>query len=771
MPSKGTFRKKPLAIALAMLTTVAMPTFAGEITALDLTVGDGFIFSDATEEVFPPGVKAVTGAPNNDDYTSPNGFAPQGVENCLMSNRPPDVNCDAEAGSGKRIKNRLTGFGAFDTVYNVTPTGGTTEYFTYGKLTNLTPARLTGFKVIVGTGTGDDFVPISQTEEPLSMDQVAALTSAQALNWPGNGGVDGQNPLQRAWFPDGLYGGGGQEGETGYFETESSGFIFIPEGTDTLTTNGMFGGYSALFGAGLLSSSQLPNGLFFDGDGDPATEAELLYWQAGDLWLDGNGVVQDAATIEALLADPAAYVDSIDDLAGVNLNYSIDVGDISTGKFTVRYVPLFSPIVTAAQSDYQLGVALALDQTEIPYLFLDQTTAAGEIPTTTQTYADFQEVIGAFEALPTSAARSQALERAGTSYLRNFGMQAQLLSRDHVEQVLQHIDSQRGATSAAPAVAGQFGPDNIRVASTTNSAEQLAMSLSQSGSNSRAVSERLSVFVSGSASTGKFDRTTNGAGSDFDGYSLTAGADYRVQDNLRVGGALSYGQNEASIDDNRGKLEADGVSLLAYGSYGAQTGAYADAVAGYSWLDYDNKRNIAIGNYVRQADSSTDGRQVNIALKGGYNFDLGGVIAGPSVQFQYYDLKVDGYKESGAGVLNMSVEDMDFKSKTVWLGGQARMPLKLKSGGDLEVRGSLHWVKELEDGGFGVATRFTDGVLPFVTPVDDRDSDYLRAGLGMAGNFKTQGGRPVTVGLDYQQTFGNSDYREHRATLNVEMRF
>lgn len=745
--------------AAAAVAIVAPPALAGEITGLVGVDGDGFILIDPDENIVEPGAAAVTTAPNNDDFVSPNGFSPNGVENCILASN--GALCDSVAGSGKRVKNNLTGLGVFDNIFSVVPSGGVTEYFNFGKLTNQTGARMTGFRIVIGTGSGDNFTPASQTSEPLTMDQVGELLG-QAADWEGNGDVDGQNPLQRAFFPDGLFGNGGQEGDAGYFSSpDRSGFVFVPDGTDALAATSIFGAYTGFFGDGVLSRNQVPEALFFDDDGDPSTEAALLYWKAGDLWLDGAGIVQDAATVDAMLEQDAYYVDIIEDLSNINLNYSFDIGDLTVGEFTVRFIPVFSPMVTAAQTEYQFNVALALDQTEIPYLFLDQSSATGSQAAISATFDEFQEVTDAINSLPNPASIQQALERAGTSYLRNYGVQAQLLGRDQLEHVLQHLSAGRGS---APIAASSARPERAEDAGTA-AAETFANS-----DGSAQVTDRLTVFLSGSLSTGDIDPTLNGAGSDYTGYTITTGADYHVYDSIRLGAAVSYGDNSANIDDGRGELDASAVTLMAYGTFGTDTGLYGDIVGGYSWLDFDNDRNIVIGTLNREASSKTDGKQKSFAAKAGYNFAFGPLVVGPSVQYQYYDLDVDGYSESGAGVLSMTVDDMNFLSETIWLGGQAKYQVPVGNG-VIEPRASVHWVKEFKDDGFIVDTRFTDGVLPFFTPIDARDDAYVRAGASVAGKFKTNGGLAVELFVAYDGTFGNSDYSQHRFHLGAALRF
>lgn len=616
------------------------------------------------------------------------------------------------------------------------------------------------------------------------MDDLVVLieaTNPNTATWPGTAAdTAGQSPLQRAFFPGGLFGDGGQEGEYGYFTPTDAnaraGFIFLPDGTDTLVASEIWRNvyYNNLFGKGLLDRSQVPEGIFQIDPDNPDGEAILRYWKAGDLWLDAEGVVQDQEEIDALLARDDTYVDIIEDLSNVNLNYSFDVGDISLGEFTVRFVPLYSPILTAAATDYQRAVAGSLDSSEIPFLFFDQSAKAGDVYSTTDEFEAYKIITDAIKTLPTVADRQQALERAGTSYLRNFGIQGMLLGRDNIEGVLQHLDAVRDPAMGVSQVTGTqaniTGQADYAMMAATDSAAGVAMALDDNGDSAFAVSESSSVFISGSASTGDIDSTENGAGADYSGYSLTIGTDYSFTNEVRAGVALAYGENSGDVIDNRGTLKVDGTSLMAFGSYGGATGLYGDVVLGYSWLDYDNERDIVIGDSVNeQAKSSTDGKQMSFTLRSGYNFVLGPMVAGPSARYQYLDLDVDGYEESGAGVLNMAVDDMGIESSTLWLGGQVSMPI-VHDSVFLRPTAHVHWVKEFEDDGNRVDTRFTGGALPFVTPVDGRDSDYIRAGLGFEGAFEA-GGMPATVSLTYDGTFANDDYEDHRATLGLNLRF
>lgn len=773
------FAKTPLVIAIACAGWMGAAQ-AGEVIDLSYTAGDGYILIDADEEVVAPGVKAVTGSLNNNDFTSANGFSPSGVENCLMASSP--ATCDSPKNSGKRIKNNLTGRGAFEHVYNVKTSGGNTEYLSFAKVTNRTGARLLGYQIIVGTGTGANFTPASASDQAglLSMDNVLPLT-AQASAWEGASQAEGQNPLQRTWFPEGLF-GTKEDMSTGYFSTENAGFFFETVGTDTLSTAGMFENtvYAQFFGDGVLTRGQEPQALFLD-NGDPEIEDDIQFWKAGNLWLDAAGTVQDTAAVDALIASSSDYyVATIEDLTNLNLNFSMDIGDLTAGQFTVRYVPIFSPIVTAASSDYQLAVANSLDATQIPFLFFDQNTPVGETPTPTAAYYEFQDIMNAFDALDPGA-QSNALTSMGTSYLRNYGTQGLMMGRDSLEAVQQHLQENRISSLAAPSVSAETLANQLMgtpgaatldqvVGQPITSTADLAMALDDNGSTATvALNDTTSTFISGSASNGSLDSSDNGSGADYSAYSLTVGVDHYLQDQLRVGAALGYGHNEGDVDNNYGNLDLDGYNLTGFVSYGGATGLFTDVLLGYSWLNYDNDRNINIGAEQRKARSSTDGELSSFAVRSGYNFELGPVIAGPSIRYQYMDLSVDGYTEKDAGVLNMQVDDMSYDSSTLGLGGQMTMPIALESG-YLRPYAEAHWVNEFEDDGSQVATSFASGVVPFQTPIDAYDSDYVTVGAGIETTFQASG-MPASVSLNYDGVVSNDDYSDNRVSLDLRVAF
>lgn len=310
----------------------------------------GFITFDGLSG-FTPGVKIV----NDDPLAGSNGL------NCIMANA--NAACNDETKTHKRFKLRATDSGPIDMAFNVNTNGSFTtagndgRYKVFQALGNDTGARMDSFRVTLGTGVGTNFVS-STASDGLSLVQ---SFGSQPLN----------NSQFSALFSNGLFGPQDepQHPLIGYFSDERAGFNLEFDGTDSFVSTGLFGDYSGLFGS-MLSYDQLPQGYFFDDDGDANTDDILIahqltdgtwvqnrsidssgtvgfiafghdgtaYSTLGDLVtaLTGTGIQQCGEAVTAG-APCLAGTTEIDDLAKFNLSFFIDPTGYAGEQFTMRY--------------------------------------------------------------------------------------------------------------------------------------------------------------------------------------------------------------------------------------------------------------------------------------------------------------------------------------------------------------------------------------------------------------------------------------------------
>ena len=334
-------------------------TLMGYVLAKDWPVGE------------PAGIKIV-----NDDFDvkSPK------PTNCIMSTSyldghfldeadPQKVLCSGPFQSHKRYKlamlpSTVDGSNeSLDLVFNVEVEDGSRDYQVYQKINNWTDVRLKGFTIEVGSGTGAAFVPAS---DPAGVGLTNLSLSVPVAIW------DRTNQL--ANFSTGLFGPPDikHDRPAGFFDPDTrAGYTFNEYGlgmigdasgqTDKLTSGATLGSDYVDVPAGALAAANqfgnwlpntmLPFGIFFDDDGNPDTDAELVAWYAynpaitGFSWMrgvaDGFAAVSNATISDTWSNDALYSMAVIDDLVNVGLNYVVTVGDVgASGKFTIRITPV-----------------------------------------------------------------------------------------------------------------------------------------------------------------------------------------------------------------------------------------------------------------------------------------------------------------------------------------------------------------------------------------------------------------------------------------------
>ncbi|HUA79103.1 MAG TPA: autotransporter domain-containing protein [Dyella sp.] len=237
------------------------------------------------------------------------------------------------------------------------------------------------------------------------------------------------------------------------------------------------------------------------------------------------------------------------------------------------------------------------------------------------------------------------------------------------------------------------------------------MMLDNFGSGTRA-------FASISYSNQQFDQKAGAPKTTSNNVDLTIGGDVRASDAISAGVALGIGEHYADVSGGGGyDLQAiTGLGYLTWHSGGAYAGVYGDF--GQSSFT-DVNRVFMVGDYRTHESGKTDGSYLGMGLHGGYWFDLGSLKTGPFANFEYQNIKVNGYSESGDDATAM------------WFGRQQRNAVISTLGWRLQG----HWQLDTMD------------LAPYVELGWNHDSrantDMVTAGLNsMNGSFEMAGFTP-----------------------------
>lgn len=320
------------------------------------------------------------------------------------------------------------------------------------------------------------------------------------------------------------------------------------------------------------------------------------------------------------------------------------------------------------------------------------------------------------------------------------------------------LDSRRrllnsGGGSGGASVAGL----NIRVgdelvpASTLQSAfaDLLGMAAGE-GEDSFLDFGNLGLFLQGDIDFAKRDESAARSGYKFDIWAITAGADYRLRDNLYAGGAISLGEAKIDYANNGGETDLDNWALSVYSGWQISDNWYSDVMVSYGETDYSTVRRVnytdASGGYQAENLSTTSGDQLYIGFNTGYEFRRGGWRFGPTASLFYIDGSIDGYSEragqdSDAAWL-FEVEKQDYESLRLSVGFQADYAISTGFGVLVPNLRVLH-VTEAKEGSEDVGLRLSNNPFGETDLLTDRmfiegqdvDDQFLDLGVGVSGQF------------------------------------
>lgn len=271
---------------------------------------------------------------NNDTDLNPG----QSIPDCIIA---VGANCEGPFQSDKRVKMVATQVGAIDLVFDSTRDQENNSYQLFHRLINVTPERLRGFDIELGYGIGGDFVR-SGLGDGLSFDLSAQL------------GPDNLPAFTQ--FAFGLFGDAASNPNfdlDGFFGTSRASFA-VSTTEDLITAGSLTSNYTALFGSGMLNQASVPEGYFWDNDGDAATDALLMAWYNGSAWETRRAIDPNDPTLAISIAptflDESELIglgytrDIIEDLRNVNVNLNILTSDAFNGsQFTLRFTPAAVP--------------------------------------------------------------------------------------------------------------------------------------------------------------------------------------------------------------------------------------------------------------------------------------------------------------------------------------------------------------------------------------------------------------------------------------------
>ena len=273
--------------------------------------------------------------------------------------------------------------------------------------------------------------------------------------------------------------------------------------------------------------------------------------------------------------------------------------------------------------------------------------------------------------------------------------------------------------------------------------------------------ERWGLFVLGNGEFTQVGSTTNAAGFSLDSGGVTAGVDYRFTNHFAAGISIGYMNTTANLS-NRGKVDVDGGRVGAYATY-FDRGLHFDAAVSGGPNSYRTRRTTPNNT---TATASPQGTEVNLLFAAGYDWKFKGITLGPVASFQYTNVQLDGFTETGT-FAPLSVIRKNSDSMRSALGFHATFDANV---GRAVIRPEVRaaWQHEFGDTSYSLTSTFaTLGGSPFTVagPATGRDSLLVGAGFSILWNAR------FSTAFFYDGELLRTNYSSNNVSVGFRLQF
>ena len=185
----------------------------------------------------------------------------------------------------------------------------------------------------------------------------------------------------------------------------------------------------------------------------------------------------------------------------------------------------------------------------------------------------------------------------------------------------------------------------------------------------RATTTERNVWAKMIGNTGSHDAENGVTGYEADSYGAIVGLDTPINSDLNLGLAVSYIDTDADTDGSRldHKLSAKNWQVLGYGNYGVSDATDVNFHIGAGRSSVKGERHLSIlTNAVARSDYDVDTLRTGLGVDHRIGSEQRHVT--PFAQVNYAQAKSDSYRETGAGVYNLNVDENRYESMR-WTAG------------------------------------------------------------------------------------------------------
>ena len=245
------------------------------------------------------------------------------------------------------------------------------------------------------------------------------------------------------------------------------------------------------------------------------------------------------------------------------------------------------------------------------------------------------------------------------------------------------------------------------------------------------------------------------------------GMDRRLGNEGVIGVNVGYGYTHVAFNGGDDTSISTGRVTL-YAAAGLGDGWFIDGSVGAGYASYDVKRPLVFSFLNRMALGQTSGTELTAAAQFGKDFHSGNWTVTPEVGLLYARTQINGFGESGAGALNLAVNDYSAESLRGTLGVQVAYRTQLSDRITLAPYLAAGWQHEFDSQGEEVRAALpAGGGAPFSYNGGPQGRDLMQVGAGLVLFV----GPDLSFNLGYQAEFGSGNYESHLIMLMVSYRY
>jgi outer membrane lipase/esterase len=185
--------------------------------------------------------------------------------------------------------------------------------------------------------------------------------------------------------------------------------------------------------------------------------------------------------------------------------------------------------------------------------------------------------------------------------------------------------------------------------------------LSSDGMPAPAIESPFGMYMYGATDDGEQAATVGQAGFGYHTEQNAIGMDYRLNESLMIGMIAGFSEGESILAGGAGSSSVESSAFTIYGSLNGENG-HIDASVGQSRESYAGLTRNTGSRIFPTARADTEGLTVQASLSGGYDWHAGPVTWGPVAGLEYSHRQVEGYRETGAGPLNLTIAEQTDES-------------------------------------------------------------------------------------------------------------